>query len=180
MPTVTVENVRLSYPNLFTPTQYKNKGDFKYRLAVVIDKNTNGYKKLNEIAEKILQEEFPDGDIPKNFRTKPFYNAEEKYPDDSRFTNCVIANASNHNKPPVVDANMEKVIDPSLAFPGALANVALSVFTYPSSGNKEGITVGLEAVQLIGGGERLDNRPSVDDLFKPIEVEEGTAYNPLA
>ena len=52
MPIVKVE-ARLSYPNLFTPTQYKGKGDFKYRLACVINKNSDGFKRLDAMAAEI-------------------------------------------------------------------------------------------------------------------------------
>jgi hypothetical protein len=58
--------------------------------------------------------------------------------------------------------------------------VVIDVYVTTNHGGK--VAIGLLAVQKIADGERMDNRPSAEDLFKPIPVAgqpSGGQGNPL-
>lgn len=169
---ITIENVRISYPALFQPKQIAGQGDPKYSAAFIIDAKNPGLQKLKDAANEAVKKAYPDGKIPHGFKALPLHKGEDKYPNDSTYAGQYILNTSAKSAPAVVDQNMGKVIDPSRVYPGMFVNVAVSVYTYNQTLSK-GVTTGLEAVQLVRDGERLDSRPNVNDLFKPIEVNEG-------
>jgi hypothetical protein len=169
MPTVTLENVRISYPTLFTPKQVAGQGEPKYSAAFIIDNNNPGLKKLLALRDEVVKTAYPTGKIPSGFKGLPLYAGEDKHPGNEDYAGCHLLNSSNKNKPVVVDQQMNKVLDPAQVYPGMFVNVAVSVYCYNQTLSK-GVTCGLEAVQLVRDGERLDNRPNVNELFSPIAV----------
>lgn len=177
---VTIENVRISYPTLFNPKQVAGKGDPKYSAAFIIAADNPGLKAVVDAASAAIQKTYPAGNVPANFKHLPLMKGEEKYPGKADYEGMYVLNSSNRSAPTVVDQQMNKVIDPGAVYPGMYVNVGLSVYTYNNV--SKGVTCGLEAVQLVRDGERLDSRPSVNDLFKPIDVPGGAPaqpFNPL-
>lgn len=185
--TLTINEVRISYPQLFTAKQINNQGDPKYSAAFLIPETHPALKKLFGLAEQAVNEKYPDGNLPHKFKTLPCYKASEnpKYAGKPEYAGMWILNSSKgaaQGAPQVVDQQMNKVLNPSQIYPGMVVNVAVSIYTYDHSMAK-GVTTGLEAVQIVRDGERLDDRPSADELFKPIDVQEGSAgggLNPFA
>lgn len=76
------------------------------------------------------------------------------------------------NKPATVPD--DKVRD--VFYPGAIVRAHLSAFSYDTDGNK-GVSFGLNHVQKLAEGERIDGRQSADEVFdadmsaKPAELE---------
>ena len=176
MPLITINNVRISYPTLFKPKQINGQGDPKYSAAFLIEPTNPKLRELVAMAKQAVAEAYPKG-TPPNFKTLPLYKGSEKYPGDSRYADVYILNTSNKNRPRVVDQRKEIILDPEAVYPGMVVNVGLSVYVYgqrPGSPAK-GVTTGLEGVQIVRDGERLDSRPAVDDLFEPLDVIDAPA-----
>ena len=182
---VTLNEVRISYPHLFQAKQINNQGDPKFSAAFIIRADNPALRQLVDTANRLAAEAHPGG-LPHNFKTLPLTKGEDKYPGNADYVGTYVLNTSKgsaQGRPSVVDQNMQEVIDPGKVYPGMVVNVAVSVYTY--SNVSKGVTTGLEAVQLVRDGDRLDNKPSVDELFKPLDVpgESGGAaggFDPLA
>jgi len=182
---VTINDVRISYPHLFQAKQINNQGDPKFSAAFIIKADNPGLKLLVEKAKTLVAEKYPGG-TPHNFKQLPLAKGEDKYPGNADYVGTYVLNTSKgaaQGRPSVVDQHMQEVIDPGKVYPGMVVNVAISVYTYANV--SKGVTTGLEAVQLVRDGDRLDNKPSVDELFKPLDVpgESGGAaggFDPLA
>jgi hypothetical protein len=177
MPTITIDNVRISYPKLFVAKQIKGKGEFKYSAAFLIPVNHLKLMELYQIAEQVIAEAYPSGQIPHNFKALPCYDAalNPKYAALPDYAGVWVLNTSkraDQGAPEVVDQNMQAVIQPGKIYPGLVVNVGLSVYCYDVETSK-GITTGLEAIQIVKDGPRLDNKPSADELFQPIAVSGG-------
>lgn len=179
MPIVKLENVRISYPNIFEPKQIGGQGDLKFSAAFLIPKNNPGLRMLEQLAQEEERKKFPKG-RPNGFKVLPIKDgdtitradAEGYQVPDSRYAGVYVLNTSNKNRPSVVDQNLARVVDPTLVTPGMYVNVVLSVYAY--SNVAKGVTCGLESIQLVGPGPRLDNRPNAEELFAPIGVPENT------
>ena len=184
---ITIEGVRISYPNLFTPKQINNNGDPKFSAAFIIKADNPKLRELVEKAKAMVALKFPNG-TPHNFKQLPICKGEVyqdgKHANNPDYMGHYVLNTSKgaaQGRPAVVDQNMQEVIDPSKIYAGQVVNVAVSVYTYNNI--SKGVTTGLEAVQIVRDGDRLDNKPSVDELFQPISVTEDTAdggFDPLA
>lgn len=57
---VKLQNVRLSFPDLFEAVQFEGKGPFKYRASFLIEPNSPAHKALLAAQEAVLKEEFKD------------------------------------------------------------------------------------------------------------------------
>lgn len=192
MPNITINNVRISYPKLFTASQVQGQGELKFSGAFLIAETDPQLRALFDLANQVTAAKYPTGQKPHGFKPLPCYKAAEnpKYAGNPDYEGMWVLNSSKNasqGAPAVVDQNMNKVLDPSAIYPGMYVNVALSVYCYgdkPGSMSK-GVTTGLEAVQIVRDGDRLDNRPAVGELFKPIDVQDGPApaaagaFNPL-
>ena len=174
MPTLTIDNVRISYPKLFVAKQIKGKGEFKYSAAFLIPVDHPKLAELYQIAEQVIAEAYPNGQVPHGFKPLPCYDAalNPKYAALPDYLGMWVLNTSkraDQGAPEVVDQNMQAVIQPGKIYPGLVVNVGLSVYCYDVDLSK-GVTTGLEAIQIVKEGQRLDNKPSADELFQPIAV----------
>jgi hypothetical protein len=192
MPNVTIEEVRISYPKLFVAKQIKGKGELKYSAAFLIPVNHPKLAELYRVAEEVIAKKYPNGQIPHGFKPLPCYDAatNPKYAVLPDYLNMWVLNTSkkaDQGAPEVVDQNMQRVIEPGKVYPGLVVNVAVSVYCYDVDLSK-GVTTGIEAIQIVREGPRLDNKPSADELFQPIAVSgspggsaggPGGTFNPL-
>lgn len=164
--------LRLSYPQLFTPKKRDDDDDSeeKYSTAMIFEAGTDltamkqaaldvAMSRWSNAAELIRK-----GKLTWPFRDDPEDVAEKGYPEGSTFMN-----ANTKTAPGVVNALREIVTDAKEAYAGRYAKVSLTAYSYDVKGNR-GVTFGLNNVQLLEHGERLDGRRNPQDEF---EIEEG-------
>lgn len=179
----------LSYPFLAEP-QKDDKGKEKYSCALVFAKGTDltalrnalvdaakakwGNKVKIGKVEYTIEEAIEKGKLRLPFRT----DAEEKgYPAGSTFINvrsekkpgAVFAWADETGRPARIP--QDKIAEE--LYPGAIVRASLSPFGYDREGNI-GITFGLNNVQKLAEGERLDGRKAAEDEFT-AELNEAPA-----
>ena len=162
-----------SYPTLDKP-EAMNEGEApKYSIALVFPKGTD-LSELKAAALQAAEEKFGKEKAHAMIKAKkltlPFRtDGEEKgYPEGS-----VFFNARTQRKPTVVsrvpDADGKPtVISPDAVYPGAIVRASLSAFGYDVKGNK-GVGFGLNNIQFVRDGERLDGSRNARDEFAADE-----------
>ncbi len=167
---ITTGKVRFSYPYLFEPNK---RG--KYSISILIDKEDkktlkaieaaieaaielDGGTKLGKAAKsrKGLKLPLRDGDLER---------------DDEAYEGMMFINANSNTPPQVVDRKVQQVIDPELVWPGCYGFVSLTFYAYDFEGTK-GIAAGLNNVQTLSKGERIDNRVSASADFVVFSDED--------
>lgn len=157
----------ISYPKLDEPESFEG-GDAKFSCALVFLEGTDLTEMKGAVAA-VAKEKWGDkaggmfrsGALRSPFRT----DAEAKgYPEGSTFFN-----ARSKQRPGTVsqvpDAEGKPtLIEASVIYAGCIVKAFLSIFAYDKAGNK-GISFGLEHVQFIREGERLDGRVAAADVF---------------
>jgi len=171
---LTTPEATLSYPSVFTPRAMNEGETPKYEATFVFGPDAD----LTEIRQAIrkvgqdkwgekFQEMLKSGKVRLPLRI----DWEEKgYPEDSTFFA-----ARSHNKPGVVsvypsehDPSKPALIeDESKIYPGCIVKGLVSCYAYTKP--QPGITFGLEGLQKIRDGERLDGRVNAQSVF---EVDE--------
>lgn len=162
----------LSYPHVFEPQQFED-GPPKYSTALVFPEGTD----LSEMKKAALEvgrsrwKDFADG-VRRGryhwpFRDDPADVAEKGYPEGSTFLN-----ASSKKRPGVVSIIPDPatgkpmvVDDPERVYPGVFARASVTFFTFEVKGNR-GVGVGLNNLQIIRDGPRLDGRVDPTDEFE--------------
>ena len=168
---VTTGKVRLSYAHLFEPHSIEGN-EAKYSVSIIIPKTD----KETLLAIKAAVDEAKEqgkgkfgGKIPSNLKT-PLRDGDVDRPDDEAYQNCYFLNASSKNKPGVVDANVQPVIDATEVYSGCYARLTLNFYPFSASGNK-GIAAGLGNIQKLEDGEPLGGFTRAEDDFESIEAD---------
>ncbi len=173
---VVLKNVRISYEHLNAPYAQNPGQEPKYSATILVPKSSAENRAKIDAAIAAATERarakfgnaFPatpkisvhDGDGVRPSDGQPF--GEECH-------GCWIFTASSKQRPEVVDANVQPILNPAEIYSGMYANVGVTFFGYNAPQNK-GIGVGLETVQKIADGEPLGNgRASAEDDFAPVE-----------
>ena len=170
----------LSYPTLIEPREDDN-GKLKYGIAIVFPKEAD-LKPLWDAVYAIAEAKYPgkgrkmiengviDVSLRKNAKKDEY---EEKAPEGHFFNartqvrpGLVYPYAGADGKPAKVA--LEDIRD--VFYPGATIRAQVSVYHY--KGKKEGITFGLENVQLLRNTERWAGRQDAADAFDAMASEQ--------
>ena len=182
----------VSHPHLDQASEYK-KGDGRptYSVTLVFEpkvQTTEKYKALLRMLVKVATVEFGpdaaqlirDGKIRLPFRPNPFDPADElpkEYPEGSRYVRC--GRKEKWGKPGLANWNKD-VIDAKDLYPGSFALAHVTVFPWANKGRK-GLSLGLNHVQKLDDGERLDSgsRIALTDAFDKHEAPEPKEFDDL-
>jgi len=157
--------VRLSFAHLFQPVAAMEGGTPKYSVSIIIPKSdTETIAKFNKAFEeaKSTNAAFFGGAVPKGLKGGLRDGDEEK--DDAAYANSYFINANSVQKPGVVDADMNEILDPSEVYSGCYGRVSVTFYPYNASGSK-GIACGLNNVMKVADGERLGGGTSAAQDF---------------
>lgn len=162
---VVTGKVRFSYAHVFTPQASQEGGQPKYSVSIIIPKSDKEtVEKINKAIEQAKEENKAvwGGTVPKGLKGGLRDGDEEK--DDPAYANSYFINANSSQKPGVVDADLNAIIDASEFYSGCFGRASISFFAYNSNGSK-GVGCGLNNVQKLEDGEKLGGASSASDDF---------------
>jgi hypothetical protein len=168
--------VRLSYVNIFEPYANDPEDDPKYSCVILIpkgDKKTLGKidAAIKAAAEAAKNTKF-EGKIPSNLATTLHDGDEEGDLDrNPEYAGHMYMSVSARQKPGVVDANVQPILDSTEVYSGCYARVEIGAFAYNYKG-KKGVSFGLNHVQKIKDGESLTGRTKAEDAFDAWDGDE--------
>lgn len=168
---VTGPETRWSYANVWEPKGI-NGSQPKYSVSLIIPKSDE--KTVAKI-KAAIEAAYQDGQsklkgtgktLPPLAALKtPLRDGDVERPDDPAYANAYFVNANNKNKPGIVDADRNEILDHSEVYSGVYGRASISFYAFNSSGNK-GIACALNNLQKIKDGEPLGNVISAEDDFK--------------
>ena len=162
---VVTGKVRFSYAHVFAPQASQEGGTPKYSVSIIIPKSDKEtIEKINKAVEQAKEENKAvwGGTVPKGLKGGLRDGDEEK--DDPAYANSYFINANSAQKPGVVDADLNAVLDQSELYSGCFGRASISFFAYNSNGSK-GVGCGLNNVQKLEDGEKLGGGTSASDDF---------------
>lgn len=178
---VTTGLARLSYVNLTTPRSKFEGQAPKYSVTILVPKSDKATKAaIDKAVNTAITEGISkkwDGKRPAIIPT-PVYDGDSVRPSDGEAfgEECqgmwvFTASANADRKPPVVDANVQEIIDPNRIYSGMWGKVNVNFFPYSFAG-KKGIGCGLNAIQKIKDDEPLGGGAvDVNRVFSPVYVD---------
>lgn len=167
---------RLSFPSLFVPTKpasAKPEQKEKYGCAMIFGEGAD-LKALTKARDAAAKEKWGDN-IPKGLRN-PIKDQGESVDKNGEIRDgytdgLFYINASSLQRPGVVNAQVESIIDESEIYAGCYARATVRAFAYggPGTGFKAGVSFGLQNVQKLRDGDPLGGRTKAEDDFAPID-----------
>ena len=167
---ITSPDVTLSYVHLTEPKSV-NGSTPKYGASLVFKKSDALTLSRVKAAIQVAYEE-GQNKLRGNGKTVPPLSAiktplrdgDLERPDDPAYAGCWFINANSTTAPGIVDANLQRITDPSEIYSGMKARVSITFYPYNSNGNR-GIACGLNNVQKIADGTPLGGRARAEDDF---------------
>lgn len=171
-----LKDLTLSYPHLITPRANPNGGDPKFQAVFVMGPD---HPQLPEVMQAVLevateewgakaQEMLKAGNLKSPLRNEP----KDDYPEGA-----IYFSASSKTQPGMVhrwpgpDGNPAPVTDiAGEMYPGAVVSLSCRFFAYSYSMRK-GVGVGLNNLQKLGDGPRLDGRTAAAAEFDVLDEE---------
>jgi len=156
---------RLSFPVLFEPKPYFDKGD-EFQCTLLFPPDTD-FAPFVAAMKAAMIEKWEKVIKVKN----PIKDADEKdfagYDEDWHFLAM-----HGTTRPAVVDQTKTPVTDPDRCYPGLWVRAHINAFAwfYPKTKTK-GVSFGLNAIQIVREGERLDGRVVTGEVFDPLEMD---------
>jgi hypothetical protein len=158
---VVTGKVRFSYANVFQPKASVEGGTPKYSVSLIIPKSD---KETVSKLEKAFAEcktgsaGYFGGKVPPMLKGG-LRDGDVEKPDDEAYKNSYFINANSAQKPGIVDADMNAIIDPSEFYSGCYGRASVTFYPYNAQGSK-GIACGLNNLQKLEDGEALGGATS--------------------
>ncbi len=174
---ITINDVRMSYCNLFKPVLKPGQTEPKFSVTILVPKSNLQAKAL--IDQAIVQA--IEAGVPTKWGgVRPpqpaicVYDGDGPRPSDGaafgeECRGCWVFTAtSKADRPPfVVDTQVQPIIDPTKVYSGMWGNVNVNFFAYMNNG-KKGIGCALNGVQKVRDGEPLSGHVTAQEAFQPV------------
>lgn len=160
--------VRFCYAHVFEPVSMNDGDNPKYNISILIPKSDtktiDKIKKAIEAAKQAGKAKIADknGKIPSTIKT-PLRDGDEERSDDPAYANCYFVNASSTRKPSIVDANLDQIIDKEEFYSGCYGRASINFYAF--NVQSKGIAAGLNNLQKLEDGERLEGGSSAEEDF---------------
>ena len=171
--------VRLSYAKLNEPND-----DGFYSTAVLIPKtDKETLSKIKQAVDAALERgktELWKGKIPANVK-KPLRDGDVEKEGDDTYAGMCFLNCKSKQKPPVVNKQLEPIVDADQIYSGMYANLSLTFYPFSKDGNN-GVGCALNSVRKVADGDPLGGRSNPREDFADLvdDIEEGEDIDPLA
>lgn len=167
---VVTGKVRFSYANVFEPTAMDENATPKYNISIIVDKEDKStlakIQKAIDAAIKVGSTRLGDknGKINKATLKTPLRDGDIERPDDAAYKNAFFFNASATRQPGIVDANLDPIMSADEFYSGCFGRASVDFYAFNKGGSR-GVAVGLNNLQKLEDGERLDGRSAAEDDF---------------
>ncbi len=168
---VTGRDTRFSYVNVFEPKAMSEGAQEKYSVSLIIPKSDTKTIEAIRAAIKFTYEKDASKlqgsgkTVPVLSQIKiPLRDGDSERPDDTAYAGSYFINANSTQKPGVVDAALNPILDKSEVYSGCYGRASITFFVYNVNGNK-GIGASLNNIQKLRDGEPLGGRSSAASDF---------------
>lgn len=156
---------RLVFPNVFVPRAFEGSTREMYSILMVFPKGTD-LSALKAICREAFTAKFPRG---ASGARSPICNGDDKVDEwGDVFKDAIYVRASSTLKPGVCDRRKTAITDPDAVYSGQFARAIVHAFAYDVKGNK-GVSIGLDALQILRDGEPLGGGAAAAGLFDELE-----------
>ena len=141
------------FPAIFTPRASAEGQEPKYSCIAVFPKSED-LTALKHLIKDAADARW-NGKYPKNLRNPMMDGDSDAKPEwGDVFKNAVYVRLSSKFKPPVCNAARRELTDPESVYGGQKCVAIIHAYAYSNAGNN-GVSLGLDALQVVAEGKRL-------------------------
>lgn len=174
---IKLTNVRLSYPNLFTPREPEPGKPPEFSASLILDKvkDRAQIEALEKLIDRVALDKFRR---KMGLKHRGLRDGNEKadrdgYGDEVMF---ITAKAKKDRRPVVVDADKTPLVDGDpKPYAGCYVNASVRAFAYDHATGGKGVGFGLLAIQFVKDGPSFGAAPvDADAEFEDVSGEAST------
>lgn len=170
MSTIMLENVRLSFPSLWTAKAFSEGQKPKYSCNFLLDreKDSEQIKKFKKHIVAKAKDAF-GANIPKNLPVCLEDGTEKPY---DGYENAMFIRAASNMRPQIIDRDRSALVEEDgRPYAGCYVNAAVSLWAMNNQYGKR-ISCNLSAIQFVRDGEPFgDGGINTEDHFKDLSAE---------
>lgn len=178
---IKLENVRLSYPNLFTAKGVKQPDGTtskpKFTANFLLDKKTHAatIAKLEKMIERAMLDKFGK---KVNLKNVCLHDGNEQEEKDGYGDEVMYLVAKSDTRPAVVDQKVNPVTEEDgKIYAGCYVNATVEIFGYKHQLGGNGVSAQLRAVQFVRDGESFGaGRVDASEEFDEVKDEDVDGY----
>lgn len=166
---IKLNNVRLSYPQLFVAKPPEPGKEPVYSASFLLDKKA--HKSLIEQIEKVTERVALDAFKKKvTLKRKPLRDGNEKDDKEGYGDEVMFVGARNAKRPVVVDRDLTPLTaEDSRPYAGCYVNATIRLFAFDHPTGGKGVSASLRAIQFVKDGESFGAGPvDAEEEFEKI------------
>lgn len=173
--TILLNNVRLSYAQLFTAKAMQNAdgslGKLKFQATLLLDKKVHAADivKIEALIQRACLDKFGKANV--KLKNVCLRDGEEKEDTEGYGPEIMFVPASNETRPPVVDRDgvTPLVEQDGRIFSGCYVNACIRLYAYDHPKGGKGVSASLQAVQFYKDGPAFGaGRVKPEDVFTAV------------
>jgi hypothetical protein len=169
---IKLENVRLSYPVLFTPKAQEEGKEPKFSASFILDKKKDALliSKVEKLIERVALDEFKKK-VP--LKKLCLRDGNEKSDKDGYGDEIMFITSSSQKRPAVVDADKSPLTEQDARpYAGCYVNALLRLFAYDHKVGGKGVSAALLAIQFVKDGPSFGAAPvDTDAEFDDVSAD---------
>jgi hypothetical protein len=177
---------RVSFPAVFEAKSFEGSAP-KFSVAAIwtpglfTPKEKELWQGMIDLADEVSLERFKKkmSDLPGNFK-RAIRDGAEKADLGGYGDGTMFANLSSKMRPGLIDRDRTPITDADEFYPGCYARATITCYSYDNKG--KGVAFGLQNLQKVKDGDRLDSRTDASDDFAEDDIDDRWAEgdDPLA
>ena len=170
MTAIVLKNVRLSFPQIWTPKAFQAGQEPRFNANFLLDKDADADQiaKLEAAINAVAEEKWK-GKIPKGLKLC-LGDGEEK--DYDGYDGAMFVSASTKVRPVIVDQKKRPLAEEDgKPYAGCYVNAAISLWAQDNQWGKR-VNATLDAIQFVKDGESFGGKKVTADVFGEIEEED--------
>jgi len=182
---ITLENVRISYANIFEPRESQDGGPAKYDCTILIPKNDEAnrakIKAATEAAKADALAGVWTGKAPAEYKNPPVRDGDKRDTDElGAFKNALYINAKSKDQPGIYryigkkadgKPDFEPIDDPTVVYSGCYCHVNVTCFPYNHEKGGKGLAWALNLLVKTQDGEAFAQKADVGRAMEGIDFD---------
>jgi len=160
---------RGSFVHILEPHAIKGVENAKarYQITIPLPKNDGFWKKLNALVEETAKAKW--GKIPLKMKSPVKDGDEEERPE---LAGCYSVQATSNNKPGIVDAALNPIMDANEIYSGAYYRASIRAYAWDHPTGGKGVSIALDNVMKVKDGEAFSGRTDASVDFADFAKED--------
>ena len=169
-----LENVRLSFPQLFTAKAIEAGKEPTFSATFLLDNEKHALliKKIEAAIERTALDFFKKKIVLKD-RNKCLHDGNEQPETEGYGDGIMYLRSSNRTRPPVVNRDMSPIVEADgIIYAGCYVNATVRLFAWDHPTGGKGVSASLRAIQFVKDGESFGaGKVDVEKEFQSLDEQ---------